>query len=402
MSKKLFSTSLLMALLLGRLFSAFGQSTTASQDFEGANTAGSLSFTVSGGQYFTGNSGSAFAGPNPSPNNSSVSTSGTRSYGAQNNTGSGIVATTMDFRNVSFTNFSNNSINFRLAVFATNQNGGLASNGSVIVSVSTNGGSSYNTALTIVGNGNGRDVIWDFSATATATATVGAGAPTYTAGTTSATRYSFIQLALPATVTQAKVRIVANANDKTAIVIDDVVISSAGPLPVTLTHFSAERQGSSVAVSWATATEKDNAYFEILRSADGKSFDALGRVKGRGTTTASTTYAFTDYTAPAGLSYYQLRQVDADGTASLSSVIVVVATDELAATFYPNPSNSSITLPAVGGVVEYRVHSVTGQVLVSGKGSGNTTVAVEAIPAGIYFLELTAGGKRNVQRFVRH
>ncbi|MET4106621.1 T9SS type A sorting domain-containing protein [Hymenobacter sp. UYP22] len=173
------------------------------------------------------------------------------------------------------------------------------------------------------------------------------------------------------------------------------------PLPVTLTNFSVKRQGQSVAVNWATAVEKDNAYFEVLRSSDGKAFQSVGRVEGQGTTNSSTTYSFVDDYALPGLSYYQLRQVDADGTAKLSSIAVVSATDELQASFYPNPSNSTITLPAVSGVVEYRVYSLTGQVLLAGNAAGNSSIAVQSIPAGVYILELTAGGKRNVQRFAR-
>ncbi|MCA8831426.1 beta strand repeat-containing protein [Hymenobacter pini] len=171
------------------------------------------------------------------------------------------------------------------------------------------------------------------------------------------------------------------------------------PLPVTLISFSAERRGQAVLVNWATAIEKNNASFEVLRSNDGKSFQVISRVKGQGTTNSSSTYTFIDNAALNGLTYYQLRQVDLDGTATLSSVVVVAA--ELQATFYPNPSNTSITLPAIDGGVEYQIYSVTGKAVASGKSAGNATVDVQSIPAGVYILELTSAGKRTVQRFVR-
>jgi len=390
---------LAFAVLLLSSTHSSAQSTTANQDFENANTAGSLSFTSTGGQYFAGNSGTAFSGPNPSPNNSPVSTSGTRSFGAQNNTGSGLVSSTLDFRNVSFTNFTNNTVSFRLAVFATNQNGGLASNGNVLVSVSTNGGTSYSTALTIQGSGNGRDVIWDFSATGVAAAVVGSPA-TFTAGTSAATQYSTVRLTLPATATQVKVRIVANANDKTAIVLDDVLVSSAGPLPVTLTRFAATRQEHAVAVTWATAAEIQNAYFEVQRSMDGVHFAALGQVAGNGTTNMGATYSFLDQQPLSAVAYYRLKQVDIDGTSAFSSV-VTVAGRRLSASFYPNPSSQYITLPVTGGLIQYRVYSSTGQTLAAGEAQGGAAVDLQRVPTGIYFLELLVEGQRNVQRFAR-
>ncbi|MDU0371917.1 T9SS type A sorting domain-containing protein [Hymenobacter endophyticus] len=172
-------------------------------------------------------------------------------------------------------------------------------------------------------------------------------------------------------------------------------------LPVTLTSLSVTAKSTGALISWATATEVNNAYFELERSTNGKLFTAIGKVQGTGTTSTGAKYSYDDTNPLTSLTYYRLRQVDTDGTATFSSVVAVSAANTLQASFYPNPSNSSITLPAADGVVEYRVYSVTGQVLAAGKGAGNSSVTIQQIPEGIYFLELTAGGKRNVQRFVR-
>ena len=45
----------------------------------------------------------------------------------------------------------------------------------------------------------------------------------------------------------------------------------------------AERQGTAVALDWATATERKSDHFAVERSADGATFDAIGRVEGSGT-----------------------------------------------------------------------------------------------------------------------
>ncbi|RSK51425.1 T9SS type A sorting domain-containing protein [Hymenobacter rigui] len=182
-----------------------------------------------------------------------------------------------------------------------------------------------------------------------------------------------------------------NSNDPTCFTV----------LPVTLTSFSVTAKNTGVLIRWSTASEVNNAYFELERSSNGRLFTAIGKVQGTGTTNTGVVYSYSDTKPLTSLTYYRLRQVDFDGTATSSSIVVVAPTDELQATFFPNPSNSSITLPAVSGTVEYHIYSVTGKVLASGKSTGGSTVAVQEIPAGIYFLELTAGGKRSVQRFVR-
>jgi hypothetical protein len=201
-------------------------------------------------------------------------------------------------------------------------------------------------------------------------------------------------------MTQAKVRITLTASGKTALLIDDVVITSSSPLPVELTRFTAEAQDKGVALHWITASEKNSDYFEVQRSTNGELFSAIGKIKGEGTTSSVSTYLFTDRAPVAGVAYYRLRQVDFDGTESYSP-INSVQWNSKAASFYPNPSKAAITLTGVSGPVHYHVYSLQGQQLAVGEAEGGSTVDLSKVPAGVYMLELLNGGKRNVQRFVR-
>jgi hypothetical protein len=311
----------------------------------------------------------------------------------------------MDFSNVRFNNLTNNFLTFRLAAFATNNNGGLDQTGSVVVSINTDAGASnvYTTAATIQGSGNGRDVVWDFSSSGNATVNYpNTNAPsTNTFTATSTASYSTVRVNFGSSITNAKVRITLRANDKTALVVDDVYIGSNGPLPVTLSNFSAARQSKNVYIKWATATEVNNAYFEVQRSNDGKIFTAVGKVTGNGTTSSGATYSFTDPNPLAATSYYRLRQVDTDGTATYSSVVAISGTDKIEASFYPNPTNSQVTLPVVSGIVKYRIYNATGQNVATGQAVGGSTVDIQHVPMGVYFLELISADKHNVQRFVK-
>ncbi len=131
--------------------------------------------------------------------------------------------------------------------------------------------------------------------------------------------------------------------------------TTLAPLPVKLVSFTAQAaaDGRSARLTWATASEANNAYFEVERSFDGATYAPLSRVAGQGEKTTTTTYTFVDQqglgTQPAGLVYYRLRQVDLDGTATYSPVRPVRlgaanATAQVSLSLYPNPAQASTTL----------------------------------------------------------
>ncbi|RTQ44886.1 hypothetical protein EJV47_27155 [Hymenobacter gummosus] len=119
--------------------------------------------------------------------------------------------------------------------------------------------------------------------------------------------------------------------------------TSGTVLPVMLLRFAAERQsGGAVLLRWATAQEQDNAYFEVEKSTDGRSFRALGRVAGQGTSSHRHDYQLRDAAAPQA-AYYRLRQVDTDGRATLSAV-QYVAGGTPSLTLTPNPTTGEVRL----------------------------------------------------------
>ena len=90
-----------------------------------------------------------------------------------------------------------------------------------------------------------------------------------------------------------------------------------GALPVELAHFHVARTEAGVVIKWATASEVDNAGFNLRRSLtrDG-GFTLLNTalIAGAGTTGERQEYTFTDASAKPGVEYYyQLEEVAFDG-----------------------------------------------------------------------------------------
>jgi VCBS repeat-containing protein len=140
---------------------------------------------------------------------------------------------------------------------------------------------------------------------------------------------------------------------------------TASPLPVVLTAFAVRASGTSALLDWATASEKNNAYFTVERSGTGRpaSFVAIGQLAGQGTTATAHTYRFSDPNAAATghTVYYRLRQVDADGTATYSPVRAVAfgpAASAASLALYPNPvaeAGTQLDLSALPTTATYQV-----------------------------------------------
>lgn len=187
-------------------------------------------------------------------------------------------------------------------------------------------------------------------------------------------------------------------------------------LPVDLTSFEATRNGeNAVRLTWRTASERNNAGFEVQRKADAKktSWTKVGFVESKvqgGTTTEAQTYRFVDADLPyaADTLTYRLRQLDTDGTESTSkgiSVHRIVDEVQLLGT-YPNPASQWVTLRfALPGPkrVEVSLHDVLGRrmrTVVNGEKEGRQSVQLDVsdLPSGVYFLRLKTEDSMDTRR----
>jgi hypothetical protein len=189
------------------------------------------------------------------------------------------------------------------------------------------------------------------------------------------------------------------------------------PLPVELVSFRGTATAQGVQLTWQTATELNNAGFEVRRKAANEDFVTIASyrfdpsLRGKGTTTSATTYSFVDATVEAGKTYtYRLRSVDYDGTIHdyAQTVSVEVREPVQARVYeyaleqnYPNPFNPTTTIRyslKETGKVSVRVYDVMGRevkVLVDGvQGAGEYSVVMDAmgLSSGVYVYQLRAGG----------
>lgn len=114
-------------------------------------------------------------------------------------------------------------------------------------------------------------------------------------------------------------------------------------LPVELTGFAGIVDGTAARLTWATASETNNAGFEVQTRA-GADWSVLGFVDGAGTTTEAQTYGFTAANLRPGTHTFRLKQIDFDGAFEYSAevdVVVGLPGTHALTTAYPNPFNPS-------------------------------------------------------------
>ncbi len=175
-----------------------------------------------------------------------------------------------------------------------------------------------------------------------------------------------------------------------------VIVFSGGTdvIPVEFTAFSANLNGSTVSLTWSTATELNNQGFAVERKSSEGSFVELAFVPGNGTTTEPTTYIYNDIDVSYGTYYYRLKQIDFDGTYEYSKEIEVnvgLPIEYALEQNYPNPFNPSTIIKysvPFDGNVKLSVFNILGEEV--------ATLVNEIVKAGYYTMEWNPKNKSNV------
>ncbi|MEM6265846.1 MAG: T9SS type A sorting domain-containing protein [Bacteroidota bacterium] len=178
-------------------------------------------------------------------------------------------------------------------------------------------------------------------------------------------------------------------------------------LPVDLVYFNGKRVGEQVWLEWATAWEEDNEGFAIERSQDGTDFEEIAFVRGAGTYDDFLAYSCKDVTAPTGVNYYRLKQIDFDGDFEYSALLTVAIPQKGEMRILPSLVQSDLTVEfekAVEETVTIQVLNLLGQLVAQEQmtpGAYDLTLAMDYLSPGQYVLQAAYRGKVITQTFVK-
>jgi len=181
-----------------------------------------------------------------------------------------------------------------------------------------------------------------------------------------------------------------------------------GVLPVTIASFTAsyQKQSGQVQLNWTTASEQNNARFDIYRAAADKDFKLIGSKNGSGTTNVVTNYNFTDRSPLAGLNYYQLVQIDADGKATSFDKTLAVKTGLADNAILVSSSDQSVTV-FLNGIIAVNanvaISDMAGRNLFKQtiSADGNSVNLPVALSKGVYVLVLNTQNGNYAVKFSR-
>lgn len=180
-------------------------------------------------------------------------------------------------------------------------------------------------------------------------------------------------------------------------------------LPVELTRFEALAFEQGVELSWETASETNNAGFEIEHAID-EDFTSLLFVSGQGTTAETTYYNNRFENMAPGWHRFRLKQIDFDGTFAYS--LEIKAYVELAGTHhlssaYPNPFNPTTQFTITLGQpqrVRIEVYNLLGQQValledraLSAEQIYPYTLEGTHLPSGVYMIQVTGASFRSTR-----
>lgn len=171
--------------------------------------------------------------------------------------------------------------------------------------------------------------------------------------------------------------------------------------PVEFTYFKGQATESGNVLTWETASEKDNAGFEVQRSLDGRNWEVLGFEAGAGYSILPIQYNFTDAQPAEGINYYRLKQTDFDGAFEYSNVISINNSGAAAPlTLMPNPVNDVLNINNGQGLAS--IYNALGQKVAEFNiNDAQATYNVNQLPKGQYIISIQrANGALTTQRFL--
>lgn len=189
------------------------------------------------------------------------------------------------------------------------------------------------------------------------------------------------------------------------------LVLNGAPLPITLLSFNAvwaDSRQSQARVFWSTASEENNDFFDVERSADGVNWQRIDRVQGAGTSINTLHYETLDKNPLNGIAYYRLRQVDFDGTTAYSHLVSLKREINGAAiAVYPNPATNQFQVAFEGfksEVANINILDNSGRIVLAQNNNvlNNPVQIINAsgFQSGVYYIHVTSETESFVEKIV--
>lgn len=165
------------------------------------------------------------------------------------------------------------------------------------------------------------------------------------------------------------------------------------------------------ALTWSTASEQDNDYFEIMRSTDGIHFETIAKIDAIGNTQAISQYTYTDKDVSDNY-YYKINAVDTRGSKISTQIIYLARSKEYfeIITLKPIPTHNMLYVDLNSMQTEklnIDIMDLTGKTLLQNqntihKGLNTISVPVQDLASGMYLIVFTSDNHTYQSKFLKN
>ena len=192
--------------------------------------------------------------------------------------------------------------------------------------------------------------------------------------------------------------------------IDDLKLASCpsgAPVPVKFLGINARQKGSGVLVSWSTAFENSNNYFDAERSIDGGlTWKVVSSIPSNGNSATTKNYSIYDAKPQTGNNLYRIKQVDLDGKFEYSpTASVLLSAETTGISVLSNPFASIINIDFLSNRLQQincHLFDASGKagyrnMIVVTKGQSRKQLdQLDQLASGLYILQLTGENGENL------
>jgi hypothetical protein len=176
-------------------------------------------------------------------------------------------------------------------------------------------------------------------------------------------------------------------------------------LPVELIILEGKAVANSVLLTWITASERNNDYFTLEKSVDGKNWSELTTIDGAGNSSSKNYYEFLDgNVVDDNLVYYRLKQTDFNGEYEyLKTILFEKELANFEAELYPNPVQNQLTINANSLIENLSIKNSLGQIVYSENQipAGKIVLQLNNLTSGNYLIQFQTENQVYNKSFVK-
>ena len=157
-------------------------------------------------------------------------------------------------------------------------------------------------------------------------------------------------------------------------------------------------------LEWKTSQEMRSKTFMVEKSLDGINYEGIGMVEAAGESIDEKGYRFLDINATSNHAYYRLKQVDTDGTSSLSQIAEVrraIPNQFMVINMSPPATNTTFTCAVdamITAEMDFQLYDLNNELIQSGKvemlaGLNQLVIDLTNEAVGYYQLRLNIGAE---------